>query len=62
MRAKVDSGITALVSLPGFAVGAPHLPPERIIAGMEASTITSLGVEIGDALAESTIASFGRCS
>jgi len=42
MRAKVLSGMTALVSfgLPS----APHiLPPMRIIAGIEASTITSLG-------------------
>jgi hypothetical protein len=62
MRAKVLSGITALVSF--CLPSAPHiLPPMRIIAGIEASTITSLGEwKLVMPLAESTIASSGRCS
>ena len=62
MRAKVLSGITALVSF--GRPSAPHiLPPTRIMAGIEASTITSLGAcRLVMPLAESTIASSGRCS
>ena len=62
MRAKVLSGITALVSCK--RPSAPHIfPPARIIAGMEASTITSLGEwRLVIPLAESTIANAGRCS
>ncbi|MNL06732.1 hypothetical protein D3C87_1273780 [compost metagenome] len=43
---------------------APHiLPPIRIMAGIEASTITSFGAcRFEMPLAESTIASSGRCS
>jgi hypothetical protein len=59
MRAKVDSGITALTSF--RRPSAPHiLPPLRIMAGMEASTITSLGEwKLVMPLAESTMASSG---
>ena len=62
MRAKVLSGITALVSF--GRPSAPHiLPPMRIMAGIEASTITSFGAcRLVMPLAESTIASSGRCS
>jgi hypothetical protein len=62
MRAKVLSGFTALVSF--GRPSAPHiLPPMRIIAGIEASTMTSLGEwKLEMPLAESTIASSGRCS
>ncbi len=62
MRAKVLSGITAFTSF--SRPSAPYiLPPLRIIAGMEASTITSLGEwKLVMPLAESTIASSGRCS
>ena len=62
MRAKVLSGITALVSF--RRPSAPHiLPPMRIMAGIDASTITSLGEwKLVMPLAESTIASSGRCS
>ncbi|SHV36532.1 Uncharacterised protein [Mycobacteroides abscessus subsp. abscessus] len=43
---------------------APYiLPPARIMAGIEASTITSLGEwKFEIPLAESTMASSGRCS
>ena len=62
MREKVDSGFTALVSL--VLPSAPYiLPPARIIAGIEASTITSLGEwKLVMPRAESTMASSGRCS
>ena len=62
MRAKVLSGITALTSF--RRPSAPHiLPPLRIMAGMEASTITSLGEwKLVMPLLESTMASSGRCS
>ena len=62
MRAKVLSGITALTSF--SRPSAPYiLPPARIIAGIEASTMTSLGEwKLVMPLAESTIASSGRCS
>ena len=62
MRENVDSGLTALVSL--VRPSAPYiLPPSRIIAGMEASTITSLGEwKLVIPLAESTMANSGRCS
>ena len=57
MRAKVDSGITALTSF--SRPSAPHiLPPVRIMAGIEASTMTSLGEwKLVMPLAESTMAS-----
>ena len=62
MRAKVLSGITALTSF--RRPSAPYiLPPARIIAGIDASTMTSLGEwKLVMPLAESTIASSGRCS
>ena len=62
MREKVDSGFTALTSL--VRPSAPYiLPPRRIIAGIEASTITSLGEwKLVIPRAESTIASSGRWS
>ena len=62
MRENVDSGFTALVSL--VFPSAPYiLPPRRIIAGIEASTMTSLGEwKFEMPLAESTMASSGRCS
>ena len=62
MRENVDSGLTALVSF--VRPSAPYiLPPARIIAGIDASTITSLGEwKFEMPLAESTIASSGRCS
>ena len=62
IRENVDSGLTALVSL-SFPSAPYILPPSRIIAGIEASTITSLGEwKLVIPLAESTIASSGRCS
>ena len=62
MRAKVLSGMTALTSF--SRPSAPYiLPPARIIAGIDASTMTSLGEwKLVMPLAESTIASSGRCS
>src|SRR6218665_2877166 len=62
MRAKVDSGITAFTSF--RRPSAPRiLPPLRIIAGIDASTMMSLGEwKLVMPLAESTIASSGRCS
>ncbi len=62
IRENVDSGLTALVSL--VRPSAPYiLPPRRIIAGIEASTITSLGEwKLVMPRAESTMASSGRCS
>src|SRR5471032_1079629 len=62
MRAKVDSGITALASF--GRPSAPHiLPPMRIMAGIDASTMMSFGEwKLVMPLAESTIASSGRCS
>ncbi|OQC03258.1 MAG: hypothetical protein BWX79_02667 [Alphaproteobacteria bacterium ADurb.Bin100] len=62
MRAKVDSGITALTSL-SRPLASHILPPLRIMAGMEASTMMSLGEwKLVMPLAESTMASSGRCS
>jgi len=60
MRAKVDSGSTALVSY--ILPSGPHIvPPARIIAGIEASTITSFGLwRLLMPLAESTIDRRGR--
>jgi hypothetical protein len=62
MRAKVLSGITALTSF--RRPSAPHiLPPLRIIAGIEASTMMSFGEwKLVMPRAESTIASSGRYS
>jgi hypothetical protein len=61
MRAKVLSGITAFVSF-GRPSGPHILPPLRIIAGIEASTMTSLGTwKLEIPFAESTIATSGRC-
>jgi hypothetical protein len=62
MRAKVLSGITALTSF--RRPSAPYiLPPLRIIAGIEASTMMSFGEwKLVTPLAESTMASSGRCS
>ena len=62
MRANVLSGMTALTSF--RRPSAPYiLPPARIMAGIDASTITSFGEwKLVMPLAESTMASAGRCS
>ena len=62
MRENVDSGFTALVSLV-VRRRRTSCRPARIIAGIEASTMTSLGEwKFEMPLAESTMANSGRCS